>query len=237
MSKVFQERQKCIQQSNDLDLFSRICDKYYAPWESIANQINGIYEEDDDSRIICANYLNESRFGDDEKRVLSVFKDDDIGNQSFLFGSVLYHPWQDTDYNMVNALFITTKCIFIRQYVTDDEEHDFEYNFDADWRDVVSVRLQYDEELGSSAYTFFDVDGDESFYIDSFWLGELNEDENNLKMWLQFFQDMIAYYSYESSSNPISYQTEEKSLRKNDEEEVGITDKTMDKPKTRRSFL
>lgn len=173
--------------------------------------------------------------------MLSVFKYDDIGNQPLMFGSVLYHPWQDTDYNMVNALLITTKSIFLRKYVTDDEEHDFEYNFDADWKDVVSVRLQYDEELGSSAYTFFDVDGDESFYIDSFWLGELNEDENNLTTWLRFFQDMIAYYSREGSSNQICRQTEEKSLRETDTVNSNgrgdAKNKTIDNPKTRRSFL
>lgn len=224
--------------TKDFDSFSRICDKYYAFFESITNYINGIYdEEDDDGRITCANYLNESRFGDDEKRVLSVFNPNDIDNQTFVFGSVLYHPWRDTDYNMVNAMLITTKCIFLRQYVTDDEKHDFEYYFYTDWVDIASVRLKYDEELGSSAYTFFDVDGDESFYIDSFWLGELNEDEKNLKTWLRFFQDMVGYYSKENSSNQICHQTGEQSTRKNDVEKVDATVKTIDKPKTRRSFL
>lgn len=224
--------------TKDLDFFSRICEKYYAFWESITNYINGIYEEeDDDGRITCANYLNESRFEDDEKRVLSVFNPDDIGNQTFMFGTVLYHPWQDTDYNMVNALLITGKCIFLRQYVTDDVEHDFEYYFCTDWADIASVRLKYDEELGSSVYTFFDEEDDESFYIDSFWLGELNEDEKNLKTWLQFFQDMIGYYSKESSNNHISHQIGEQSPRKKNVEQVDIIDNTKDKPKTRRSFL
>lgn len=225
--------------TKDLDFFSRICDKYYVFWESIANHINEIYDEDDDGRIICANYLNESRFEENEKKVLSVFNPDDIDNQTFMFGSVLYHPWQDTDYNMVNALLITTKCIILRRYVTDDTEHDFEYYFYTDWVDISSVRLKYDEELGSSAYTFFDVDGDESFYIDSFWLGELDEDEKNLKTWLEFFQDMIGHCSKANSSDQISSQAEEKSPRKKDvvNSNGRVDTKSKDNQKVRRSFL
>lgn len=65
---------------NKLALSSK---RYYSFIESIVKETQAYFTNADDGyTIFCANYLNEDRYADDEKVVLSVFNSDDISNQT-----------------------------------------------------------------------------------------------------------------------------------------------------------
>ena len=62
---------------------------YYSFIENIVKETRAYFENADEGyTILCANYLNEDRFDEDEKLVLSVFNSDDISNQIFIYGAV-----------------------------------------------------------------------------------------------------------------------------------------------------
>ena len=106
--------------------------------------------------MFFANYLNEDRWEVSEKAIVAEFKNADIGDQILVYGSLLTQPMQDSDDSIVKALFITTHKMFAKLYATDDEEHDFEYNFYVDWTDIASVKLEYGDDNESSFFNFYD---------------------------------------------------------------------------------
>lgn len=71
---------------NKLALSSK---RYYSFIENIVKETRAYFENADEGyTILCANYLNEDRFDEDEKLVLSVFNSDDISDQTFIYGAV-----------------------------------------------------------------------------------------------------------------------------------------------------
>ena len=115
--------------------------------ESIVKETQAYFQNTDEGyTIFCANYLNEDRFGDDEKVVLSVFNSDEISNQTLIYGAVCCEPYQETDSQLVRGLLITDERIFVCLYVTDDKEHDFEYYYYYEWSQLVSVQKDKDDD-------------------------------------------------------------------------------------------
>lgn len=90
--------------------------------------------------ILCANYLNEDRFENEEGQILSAFNSDDISNQTLIYGAVIVQQYEDTDSNLINALLITDERILVHLYVTDDQEHDFEYYYYCKWNQLASAK-------------------------------------------------------------------------------------------------
>lgn len=89
--------------------------------------------------------------------------------------------------------------MFVKLYATDDEEHDFEYNFYVDWTDIASVKLEYGDDNESSFFNFYDREGEECFFIDTVLLGDFDEDNDKLNSWLRFFKEVIGHYSNSKS--------------------------------------
>lgn len=87
--------------------------------------------------------------------------------------------------------------MFVKLYATDDEEHDFEYNFYVDWTDIASVKLEYGDDNESSFINFYNREGEECFFIDTVLLGDF--DGGKLNSWLCFFKEVIGYYSNSKS--------------------------------------
>lgn len=186
----------------DYDFWSRIIapgSKYYALFENIHDVLSD-NDDDGDCLTFFANYLNEDRWEIGEKAILAEFKDADIGNQIFVYGSLLPQPMQDSDDFIVKALFITTHKMFVKQYATDDEEHDFEYYYYVDWTDIASVKLEYGEDEDSSFFNFYDREGEERFFIDTVLLGDFDGDNDKLNSWLRFFKEVIGHYSNSKST-------------------------------------
>lgn len=123
---------------NKLALSSK---RYYSFIENIVKETRAYFENADEGyTILCANYLNEDRFDEDEKLVLSVFNSDDISNQTLIYGAVCSQPYQETESQLVSGLLITDERVLVRLYVTDDQEHDFEYYYYCDWNQLASVK-------------------------------------------------------------------------------------------------
>lgn len=102
--------------------------RFYDFIESVVKNTRAYFDNTDEGySIYCANYLNESRFDEEEKFILSVFNSDEISNQTLVYGAICLQPYQDTDSHLISGLLITDERIFVRLYVTDDQEHDFEY--------------------------------------------------------------------------------------------------------------
>lgn len=189
----------------NFDFWSRIIapeSKYYAFFENIHDEISDD-GDDDDCLMFFANYLNEDRWEAGEKAIIAEFKDADIGDQIFVYGSLLTLPMQDSDDSIVKALFITTHKMFVKQLATDDEEHDFEYNFYVDWTDIASVKLEYGEDEDSSFFNFYDREGEECFFIDTVLLGDFDGDNDKLNSWLHFFKEAIGHYSNSNNGRKI----------------------------------
>lgn len=115
--------------------------RYYSFIESIVKETRVYFQNADEGyTIFCANYLNEDRFDEDEKFILSVFNSDDISNQTLIYGAVCCEPYQETDSQLVRGLLITDERVLVRLYVTDDQEHDFEYYYYCEWNQLASVK-------------------------------------------------------------------------------------------------
>lgn len=127
-------------QINKLALSSK---RYYGFIESIVKETQAYFKNTDDGyNVFCANYLNENRFDNDEKVVLSIFNSDDISNQTLIYGAICCEPDQETDSQLVRGLLITDERIFVCMYVTDDEEHDFEYHYYFEWNELASAKKE-----------------------------------------------------------------------------------------------
>lgn len=199
---------------NKLALSSK---RYYSFIENIVKETRAYFENADEGyTILCANYLNEDRFDEDEKLVLSVFNSDDISNQIFIYGAVCLQPYQETDSQLVKGLLITDERIFVRLYVTDDQEHDFEYYYYCEWNQLASVKKEKDED-GDDFIVLIDNENEEVGYLHAQLLGCRYDNMKISSLWVDFLKDAIheanKQIKKESSSN-VELSTKEKQVVK-----------------------
>ena len=199
---------------NKLALSSK---RYYSFIENIVKETRAYFENADEGyTILCANYLNEDRFDEDEKLVLSVFNSDDISNQIFIYGAVCLQPYQETDSQLVTGLLITDERIFVRLYVTDDQEHDFEYYYYCEWNQLASVKKEKDED-GDAFIVLIDNENEEVGYLHAQLLGCRYDNMKISSLWVDFLKDAIheanKQIKKESSSN-VELSTKEKQVVK-----------------------
>lgn len=171
---------------------------YYSFIASIVKETRAYFENADEGyTICCANYLNEDRFDEDEKLVLSVFNSDDISNQTFIYGAVCLQPYQETELQLVSALLITDERVLVRLYVTDDQEHDFEYYYYCEWNQLASVKKEKDED-GDDFIVLIDNENEEVGYLHAQLLGCRYDNMKISSLWVDFFNDAIR-----EANNPI----------------------------------
>lgn len=199
---------------NKLALSSK---RYYSFIENIVKETRAYFENADEGyTILCANYLNEDRFDEDEKLVLSVFNSDDISNQIFIYGAVCLQPYQETDSQLVTGLLITDERIFVRLYVTDDQKHDFEYYYYCEWNQLASVKKEKDED-GDDFIVLIDNENEEVGYLHAQLLGCRYDNMKISSLWVDFLKDAIheanKQIKKESSSN-VELSTKEKQVVK-----------------------
>ena len=195
-------------QINKLALSSK---RYYGFIESIVKETQAYFKNTDDGyNVFCANYLNENRFDNDEKVVLSVFNSDDISNQTLIYGAICCEPDQETDSQLVRGLLITDERIFVCMYVTDDEEHDFEYHYYFEWNELASARKEKIEKNedkfdADDIIILIDNDNDVSAYLYAQLLGGRYDNMMKISsLWIDFFNDAIR-----EANNPIKQESVE----------------------------
>lgn len=172
--------------------------RYYSFIESIVKETRVYFQNADEGyTIFCANYLNEDRFDEDEKFILSVFNSDDISNQTLIYGAVCCEPYQETDSQLVRGLLITDERVLVRLYVTDDQEHDFEYYYYCEWNQLASVKKEKDED-GDDFIVLIDNGNEEVGYLHAQLLGCRYDNMKNSSLWVDFFNDAIR-----EANNPI----------------------------------
>ena len=180
---------------NKLALSSK---RYYSFIESIVKETQAYFTNADDGyTIFYANYLNEDRYADDEKVVLSVFNSDDISNQTLIYGAVCSQPYQETESQLVSGLLITDERVLVRLYVTDDQEHDFEYYYYCDWNQLASVKKEKDED-GDDFIVLIDNENEKVGFLDTQLLGGRYDNMKISSLWIDFFNDAIR-----EANNPI----------------------------------
>ena len=171
---------------------------YYSFIASIVKETRAYFENADEGyTICCANYLNEDRFDEDEKLVLSVFNSDDISNQTFIYGAICLQPYQETELQLVSGLLITDERVLVRLYVTDDQEHDFEYYYYCEWNQLASVKKEKDED-GDDFIVLIDNENEEVGYLHAQLLGCRYDNMKISSLWVDFFYDAIR-----EANNPI----------------------------------
>lgn len=171
---------------------------YYSFIASIVKETQAYFENADEGyTICCANYLNEDRFDEDEKLVLSVFNSDDISNQTFIYGAVCLQPYQETELQLVSGLLITDERVLVRLYVTDDQEHDFEYYYYCEWNQLASVKKEKDED-GDDFIVLIDNENEEVGFLDAQLLGGRYDNMTISSLWIDFLNDAIR-----ETNNPI----------------------------------
>ena len=172
--------------------------RYYSFIESIVKETRAYFQNADEGyTIFCANYLNEDRFDEDEKFILSVFNSDDISNQTLIYGAVCCEPYQETDSQLVRGLLITDERVLVRLYVTDDQEHDFEYYYYCEWNQLASVKKEKDED-GDDFIVLIDNENEEVGYLHAQLLGGRYGNLKISSLWIDFFNDAIR-----EANNPI----------------------------------
>lgn len=171
---------------------------YYSFIASIVKETQAYFENADEGyTICCANYLNEDRFDEDEKLVLSVFNSDDISNQTFIYSAVCLQPYQETELQLVSGLLITDERVLVRLYVTDDQEHDFEYYYYCEWNQLASVKKEKDED-GDDFIVLIDNENEEVGFLDAQLLGGRYDNMKISSLWIDFLNDAIR-----ETNNPI----------------------------------
>lgn len=165
--------------------------RFYDFIESVVKKTRAYFDNTDEGyRIYCANYLNEYRIDKEEKLILSVFNSDEISNQILIYGAICLQPYQDTDSQLVSGLLITDERIFVRLYVTDDQEHDFEYYDYCEWSQLASAQ-RYGDDYGNDIVVLFDNEDDKVFDLHAPWLGGRFDDIEISSLWLHFLNDAI----------------------------------------------
>lgn len=165
--------------------------RYYSFIENIVKETRAYFENADEGyTIFCANYLNEDRFDEDEKFILSIFNSDEISNQTFIYGAVCAQPYQETESQLVSGLLITDERIYVCMFVTDDQEHDFEYRGFYDWDKLTSAKIEKDED-GDDFIFIFNNKKEEVGFIYAQLLGGCYDNMAISNQWIDFFNDAI----------------------------------------------
>lgn len=165
--------------------------RYYSFIENIVKKTRAYFENADEGyTIFCANYLNEDRFDEDEKFILSVFNSDDISNQTFIYGAVCAQPYQETESQLVSGLLITDEHIYVCMFVTDEQEHDFEYRGYYDWDKLTSAKIEKDED-GDDFIFLFNNKKEEVCFIYAQLLGGRYGNMKISSLWIDFLNDAI----------------------------------------------
>lgn len=186
---------------NKLALSSK---RYYSFIESIVKETQAYFHNTDEGvTVFCANYLNEDRLGEDEDLILLDFNSDDISNQTLIYGAVCYQPYQETDSQLVTGLLITDERIFVYLYVTDDQEHDFEYRYYCKWNQLASARKEKIEKNedkfdADDIIILIDNDNEEVGFLDAQLLGGRYGNMKISSLWIDFLNDAIR-----EANNPI----------------------------------
>lgn len=140
--------------------------------------------------ILCANYLNEDRFENEEGQILSAFNSDDISNQTLIYGAVIVQQYEDTDSNLIHALLITDERILVHLYVTDDQEHDFEYYYYCEWNQLASAKRERDED-DDDVIVLIDDENEDVGFLYAQLLGGRYDNMAISNQWIDFFNDAI----------------------------------------------
>ena len=172
--------------------------RFYDFIESVVKNTRAYFDNTDEGySIYCANYLNENRFDEEEKLILSVFNSDEISNQTLIYGAICLQPYQETDLHLISGLLITDERIFVRLYVTDDQEHDFEYYYYCEWSQLASAERSTDDD-GDEIVVLNDNEDDEACYLHAQLLGGRFDDMTISSLWIHFLNDAIR-----EANNPI----------------------------------
>ena len=158
--------------------------------------------------ILCANYLNEDRFENEEGQILSAFNSDDISNQTLIYGAVIVQQYEDTDSNLINALLITDERILVHLYVTDDQEHDFEYYYYCKWNQLASAKKKKDED-DDDVIVLIDDENEEVGFLYAQLLGGCYDNMAISNQWIDFFNDAIR-----EASKPMGQSMEDNNIFK-----------------------
>ena len=158
--------------------------------------------------ILCANYLNEDRFENEEGQILSAFNSDDISNQTLIYGAVIVQQYEDTDSNLINALLITDERILVHLYVTDDQEHDFEYYYYCEWNQLASAKKEKDED-DDDVIVLIDDENEEVGFLYAQLLGGCYDNMAISNQWIDFFNDAIR-----EASKPMGQSMEDNNIFK-----------------------
>lgn len=158
--------------------------------------------------ILCANYLNEDRFENEEGQILSAFNSDDISDQTLIYGAVIVQQYKDTDSNLINALLITDERILVHLYVTDDQEHDFEYYYYCEWNQLASAKKEKDEE-DDDVIVLIDDENEEVGFLYAQLLGGCYDNMAISNQWIDFFNDAIR-----EASKPMGQSMEDNNIFK-----------------------
>lgn len=140
--------------------------------------------------ILCANYLNEDRFEKEEGQILTAFNSDDISDQTLIYGAVIVQQYEDTDSNLINALLITDERILVHLYVTDDQEHDFEYYYYCEWNQLASAKKEKDED-DDDVIVLIDDENEEVGFLYAQLLGGSYDNMAISNQWVDFLNDAI----------------------------------------------
>lgn len=171
---------------------------YYSFIENIVKETRAYFQNADEGyTIFCANYLNEDRFDEDEKFILSVFNSDDISNQTLIYGAVCARPYQETESQLVSGLLITDERIYVCMFVTDDQEHDFEHHCYCEWDKLASAKIEKDED-GDDFIFLFNNKKEEVCFIYAQLLGGRYGNMKISSLWIDFLNDAIR-----EANNPI----------------------------------
>ena len=158
--------------------------------------------------ILCANYLNEDRFENEEGQILSAFNSDDISDQTLIYGAVIVQQYEDTDSNLINALLITDERILVHLYVTDDQEHDFEYYYYCEWNQLASAKKEKDED-DDDVIVLIDDENEEVGFLYAQLLGGCYDNMAISNQWIDFFNDAIR-----EASKPMGQSMEDNHIFK-----------------------
>lgn len=140
--------------------------------------------------ILCANYLNEDRFEKEEGQILTAFNSGDISDQTLIYGAVIVQQYEDTDSNLINALLITDERILVHLYVTDDQEHDFEYYYYCEWNQLASAKKEKDED-DDDVIVLIDDENEEVGFLYAQLLGGSYDNMAISNQWVDFLNDAI----------------------------------------------
>ena len=188
-------------QINKLALSSK---RYYSFIESIVKETQAYFHNTDEwYTVYCANYLNEDRLDEDEDLILLYINPDEILNQTFIYGAVCLQPYQETDSQLVTGLLITDERIYVCLYVTDDQEHDFEYRYYCKWNQLASARKEKiekdeDEFDADDIIRLIDNENEEVGFLDAQLLGGRYDNMKISSLWIDFLNDAIR-----EANNPI----------------------------------